>query len=94
VPILDELARKLQAKSRWDTPRVTVAVRHVAEVATVIKPTDRLTILADEPDNRILECAVAAGADAIVTDDRHPLVLERYKGVEIITLTSFLEWTA
>jgi len=94
VPILDELARKLLAKSRWDTPRVTVAVRHVAAVATVLKPTDRLTILADEPDNRILECAVAAGADAIVTDDRHPLVLERYKGVEIITLTSFLEWTA
>ena len=38
VPILDELARKLLAKSRWDTPRVTVAVRHVAAVATVLKP--------------------------------------------------------
>jgi adenine-specific DNA-methyltransferase len=41
VPILTELARKLQDKFKWDTDRVKSAVRHVAAVATVLKPSER-----------------------------------------------------
>lgn len=32
--------------------------------------TEPLAVLSDAPDNRILECAVAADAQAIVTGDR------------------------
>lgn len=91
VPILSELAGKLQDKFKWDVEHVTEAVRHIASTAVVLKPAKRLTVLADEPDNRILECAVEAGADFIVTVDKHLLKLGAYKGSCIITLAKFLE---
>ena len=45
----------------------------------------------DEADNRILECALAAGADAIVTGDHHLLELRRFGGVRITTPREFLD---
>lgn len=91
VPILTELARKLREKFRWDDEHVTAAIRHVAGAARVVKPTERLTVLADEPDNRILECAREAKAELIVTGDRHLLTLGEYEGIGIVTLAEFLE---
>ncbi len=93
VPILTELARKLQDKFKWDSDRVKAAVSHIAAVATVLKPSERICVVADEPDNRILECAVAASADMVVTGDRHLLVLETHEGIDIVTLADFLERT-
>ncbi len=34
----------------------------------MVEPEDRLAVLADEPDNRILECAREAGSEFIETD--------------------------
>lgn len=89
VPILTELAGKLQNKFKWDSDRVTAAVRHIAAVTTVVKPSCKIEIVADEPDNRILECAVAAAASAIVTGDRHLLELVQYEGINIISIAEF-----
>jgi predicted nucleic acid-binding protein len=47
--------------------------------------------LKDEPDNRILECALLATADIIVTGDRHLLSLKRHRGIFIVRLADFLE---
>lgn len=45
----------------------------------------------DESDNRILECAVAAEADYIVTGDlRHLRPLDEYRGIKIRTPVEFL----
>lgn len=61
-------------------------------------PETELHVLENEQDNRILECAVAAGASAIVTGDRHLLALGSYEGVGIMTvpglLYSFPGWAA
>ena len=91
VPILTETASKLRAKFTWDDEHITAAVRHAAAVATVVKPAMKVTVLADEPDNRILECALEARADLIITGDRHLLELGRYEGIAIVTLAGFLE---
>ena len=53
-------------------------------------PTSRLNIFADEPDNRIVECALAGEADVIVTGDRAMLELAKYERVRIITLSEYL----
>ncbi len=90
VPILTELAGKLREKFHWDDDHITAAIRHVAAVATVIRPVAHLAVLADEPDNRILECALAAEATMIVTGDRHLLSLGGYRGTSIVTLAEFL----
>lgn len=91
VPILTELARKLREKFRWEDERIKAAVRHVAAAAVVVKPVERIAVLADEPDNRILECAREAEAELIVTGDRHLLELKSYNRTAIITLAAFLD---
>lgn len=93
VPILSELARKLKEKFRWDDDQIKAAVRHVAAAAVVVRPAERLAVLADEPDNRILECAREAGAELIVTGDRHLLDLGTFEGIVIVTLAAFLDGT-
>ena len=47
-------------------------------------------ITADPPDNRFLECAVAAHADAIVSGDRHLKALRAFRGIPILTPAAFL----
>ena len=47
-------------------------------------------MLVDEPDNRILECAVSGKADAVVTGDQALLRPGQYGNVSIITLRAFL----
>jgi len=44
----------------------------------------------DEPDNRVLECAVAGRADLIVSGDRHPLRLWEHAGIRIVRTVDFL----
>jgi putative PIN family toxin of toxin-antitoxin system len=91
IPLLTELARKLQDKIKWKSDRVKAAVRHVAAVASVLKACERISAVTDEPDNRIPECAVAGNADMVVTGDRHLLDLKGFEGIEIVTLAVFLE---
>ena len=89
--ILTETAGKLREKFHWEDEWIKRAVRHIAVVARVVKPDTRLAILKDEPDNRILECARHAGAEVIVTGDRHLLSIGSFEGIRIVTLADFLE---
>jgi putative PIN family toxin of toxin-antitoxin system len=89
--ILTETAGKLREKFHWEDDWIKRAVRHIALVARVVKPVVRLAVLKDEPDNRILECARHAGAEVIVTGDRHLLSLESFEGIRITNLADFLE---
>ena len=56
---------------------------------TANRPT--LVVLDDEPDNRILECAVAGPADIIVTGDRVMLNLKTYQQIRMLSLRQFLD---
>lgn len=90
VPIITEMAEKLREKFHWEDDQIRVAVKHVTKIAKVVKPEIRLKILADEPDNRVLECARHAGAEFIVTGDRHLLDLGSFEGIKIENITGFL----
>ena len=57
----------------------------------MIEPTEVLAVVQnDESDNRYVECAVAGGADYIVTGDVHLLALGEYRGIIILTPAAFL----
>ncbi|AUD04753.1 putative toxin-antitoxin system toxin component, PIN family [Spirosoma pollinicola] len=49
-------------------------------------------ITADYDDNKFVDCAVSAGADYIVTNDRHFDVLQtkKFPSVQCLTLTEFI----
>ena len=89
--ILDEFSRILHDKLEWSDDRLN---RMRAEVATFTKrvsSTETLDVVkADPDDNRILECAVAAGSDVIVTGDAHLLQLGAYRGIKIMKVADFL----
>ncbi len=84
--VLDVLARKFDRNAE-ELARVAV---YLSDLADLVAPRRRLRILADEPDNRTLECAVTGKADAIVTGDQAMLRLGAYRGILIISLKEFL----
>jgi putative PIN family toxin of toxin-antitoxin system len=63
----------------------------MSEIAELVHPAKRITVFKDEPDNRILECALSGDADVVVTGDKEMLRLKEYEGVKIITLKEYLE---
>ncbi len=91
VPLLTETADVLTRMFHWERERVDRAVRLIAGIARVVKLEKALSICAHEPDNRVPECALAIGADLIVTADRHLLALCPFQRTRIVTLTAFLE---
>lgn len=91
VSILTELARKLEEKFGWEKGQIERLITFIGEVATVLKTTPCLKVLADDPDNRILECALESGSDFLVTGDKHLLRLTNYENFQIIKLSTFLK---
>ncbi|MDH4300894.1 MAG: putative toxin-antitoxin system toxin component, PIN family [Nitrospira sp.] len=90
VPILTETAGVFRTKFQQGEEDVAAVLRLIGRVATIVKPSVRIMVLEDLPDNRILECGVEAGADLIVTGDHHLLRLKTYQDVTIVRVSDFL----
>jgi len=88
--ILTETAGKLRNKFGVSEGTVTRILKQISKTAEVIRPTFKLNIVSDEPDNGVLECAVAARADLIVTGDKHLLELKTYEGIGIVRTADLL----
>ena len=87
------LANKLESKffhSKSDTEKVLSAV---AKFAKVVSPKQKVhTIKADPTDNMILEAALEAKANFIVTGDKkHILPLKIFRGVKVVSPADFLK---
>jgi putative PIN family toxin of toxin-antitoxin system len=69
--ILDEMEGVLARKFNWPPEDIADARRRITAAARTVEPRVQLDIIKeDPPDNRILECAVEAGSDYIVSEDR------------------------
>lgn len=90
VAILTELARKLDEKFGWERQKIAQLIASISNLATVFKTRPWLKMVSDDPDNRILECALKAAADFVVTGDKHLLKLRNYEHLEIIRLSTSL----
>lgn len=90
--LLGELERVLGypklAKVFPDPGAIVGLLRQIAWLVEADFVLDELT---DEPDNRVLEAAVAASADAIVSGDGALLALGSYDGIPIMTARAFLD---
>lgn len=91
-PILEEIEGVLTRKFGWTVSRAHEATRTVRGFAVLVHPSEAVNAVhEDEPDNRILECAIAARADAVVTGDRHLLRLKRFGNTAIVNPRGFLD---
>ena len=88
--ILDEVLRVLAEKFPRDKEELSRVAVLLGDMAEVVRPKRSIHLLVDEPDNRILECAVAGGADRIVTGDKAMLALGSFQGISIVSLKSYL----
>ena len=91
-PLLAEFGRVLSEKFGWDARMVREAVAQVARIGTVVRPAERVKVIAEDPaDDRVLEAAVTADAAVIVSGDRHLLRLGTWRGIRIEKAASFLK---
>ena len=89
-PILDELLGVLARKFSRDVEQLAHTAVFLTALAVMAKPTRRLRVVADDADNRILECAVAGRADAIVTGDQALLGLREYREIRLLSPRDYL----
>ena len=89
-PILDELLGVLARKFSRDAEELARVAVLLSELGLTVRPRRKLRVVKDDPDNRVLECAVAGRADVIVTGDKDLLELREYRGIRIISLRQYL----
>lgn len=74
--ILLEIALKLKDKFKWSTEEINFTIKAIGDLVKIVGR--------DPSDNKILEAALKAKADFIVTGDNHLLKLKNFKGIKII----------
>ena len=89
--IISELKDKLSQKFFWRDEQINVFLESILEFCEVIKVEAEISYIKDDPDDdKILECAVAASCDCIVSGDSHLLKLKSYKEIKILNPADFL----
>jgi putative PIN family toxin of toxin-antitoxin system len=91
-PLFSELKRILEDKFRLSPHQTTPPLADLWAVADVVTPGTTLRVFKgkDEPDNRVLECAIAGRVEAVITGDGKILRLKQYRGIPILTPERFL----
>jgi putative PIN family toxin of toxin-antitoxin system len=89
-PILDELLGVLARKFSRDAEELARIAVLLSELALTVRPRQKLRVVKDDPDNRVLECALTGRAEAIVTGDNALLELDEFRGVRVISLREYL----
>ena len=87
--ILSETIGVLRDKFGWEPYRLHFGRLELEKITNKVQPSAALDVADDADDNRILECAVEAGSDYIVTWDQDLLRLVEYAGIGILTPEKF-----
>jgi len=92
--ILAEIERILRIKIQRSDFEIALILKGIRSISTFVSPFLKLSIIKeDEPDNRILECALEGKAQYIISGDkRHLLPLKEFRGIKILNPTEFLKF--
>ena len=89
--IIAETLRVLRDKFERAPEWLAETDRQLRVITRLVQPTESIqAIEADPTDDRILECAVAAEAEVIVSGDAHLLSLGSFRGIPIQRVADFL----
>jgi len=93
LAILDEIRGVLQRpKFGLSAEQALSIVEEIHALCHVVTPSVEVDEIAPDPDdNRVLECALAARADTIVSGDSHLLSLKPWRGIAIFDPAAFVE---
>jgi len=90
--IISEVLRVLSQKFSRDSEEISRVALYLTDLTHLVQPKEKINILEDKPDNRVLECAAAGKADIIVTGDKAMLRVKEYRGIKIISLREYLNY--
>jgi putative PIN family toxin of toxin-antitoxin system len=68
---------------------VAAFLRDLRRAATMVRPTQQVTVAPHEPDNRFLECAYAAKAEYLVTGNKRHFPFATFHGTMIVSPAEF-----
>jgi putative PIN family toxin of toxin-antitoxin system len=88
--IITETARILESKFSVE-PQSLKLLQQILGEAEIIYFQPFLNIIADEPDNRILETAVKGDAQYLVTGDKLLLELQKHEAVQVVSVKKYIE---
>jgi putative PIN family toxin of toxin-antitoxin system len=93
IAILDELKDVLQRPKFGFSPALCFQIiEELHGVCDIISPTISVDVIRSDPDdNRVLECAVEAQANFIVSGDPHLLNLGKFKEIRILSPADYLK---
>lgn len=91
--ILDELEGVLCRKKFGISSQVIRKISNELEsICDIVMPKRRIAVMRSDPyDNMVLERAVEAKADYIVSGDTHLLDLREFEGIKIVNPSRFLD---
>ena len=82
--ILLEIQSKLENKFGFEREKIVGALQDIRRVVKIVHPTIKLEISRDSDDNKIIECAVEAKANIILSFDKDLLDLKEYDNIKLI----------
>lgn len=89
--ILKEYEDVLQ-KTKFDfsSKKANRLISKIKRNSTLIKTRSKFDKIADEADNRFIECAYDGGADFLVTGNSKHFCFESFRGIKIIDPSEFI----
>lgn len=66
-------------------------ITRLIEIMEIYEPKAKSDIIADEPDNRLLELAQISQADFIITGNTTDFIMDSYEGTKIVTPKEYWE---
>ncbi len=90
-PIQLEVDHVLRDKFQWSSGRLAGLTEYLWSPTHRVEPRHAVSDCRDPDDNRVLECALEAQGQFIVTGDRDLLELDPYQNIRILTPRQFLD---
>ena len=92
-PLLATLKQRFEKNKQQEAQQ---AVARIAIIAHIIETTTRVNIIKEDPDdNKIIECAIDAKADYIISSDKHihnhKKEIRQQHNIHILTPQEFLQ---
>jgi putative PIN family toxin of toxin-antitoxin system len=91
-PIITEVIGALRDRFEWEGYRLQAERERIRSITKLVTPFETLNVIDyDPPDNRVLECAVGARSDFIVTEDKDLLRLKLFGNTRNIRAADILD---
>ena len=89
--ILAEVTRILRDKFKRSPEELRNDLLSLEAITTWVQPTEKIDAVPNDPtDNVMVECAVAARAQVIVSGDNHLIQIDGFRGLKVQRAADFL----